>query len=737
MLHTPKFKSHLRVELLPPDLLFVLTENGHQAFQGKFIYSLASLIDGKRTVSQIKERLKNRMTAFDVDAGLLLLEADGFIVDAQEALPLRIAAFCDSLNIDIAAARRRLKQNRVAVTATGSIQAASLISILTDFGIQVSQRGDFRVVLVDDYLQEELVEFNREAIRSGRKWMIGKPTGNIFWIGPVFRPPSTACWQCLALRLKENRRVEGFLQAQQITKLVRPPSSAVSPTSVAALSLIAIEILKQVLSGPSRSADLGLITWDVREMILQRHAVLQLDHCSACKPVSSAVNSIDHSARIVLKRRKKILNQDGGHRSSPAEATFAQYQHHISPITGIVDRIIPYESNGNGVIQSYVAGHIFVPRLEKEDIFQRGFVQQSGGKGMSAQQARTSALCEALERYSGVFRGNEPRQTAKVLELAGVAILPNACMNFSERQYEIREKWNRTHHNHDWVPVRFNEDCKIEWTPVWSLTHQAVKYLPTAYCYYGYPMETDHQFCRADSNGNAAGNSREEAILHGFLELVERDATAIWWFNKLRRPGVDLVSFGVPYIETLRKHYRKINRDFWVLDITADFPIASFVAISNLRKSAGRQFLVGFGAHLDPVVALTRALTEMNQFLPALESGNLNGVLQPAARDMDFLAPDSSAPLKRLEDFPQYKSNDFQRDISACVKMAKDRGLETLVIDQTRADVGLPVVKVIVPGMRQFWPRLGKGRLYDVPVQLGWLKKARTEIQLNHDRIVI
>jgi ribosomal protein S12 methylthiotransferase accessory factor len=49
----------------------------------------------------------------------------------------------------------------------------------------------------------------------------------------------------------------------------------------------------------------------------------------------------------------------------------------------------------------------------------------------------------------------------------------------------------------------------------------------------------------------------------------------------------------------------------------------------------------------------------------------------------------------------------------------------------------LPLVKVIVPGMRQFWPRFGKGRLYDVPVQIGWLKKALTENQLNPDRLLI
>ena len=51
--------------------------------------------------------------------------------------------------------------------------------------------------------------------------------------------------------------------------------------------------------------------------------------------------------------------------------------------------------------------------------------------------------------------------------------------------------------------------------------------------------------------------------------------------------------------------------------------------------------------------------------------------------------------------------------------LLRDRGMELLVLDQTRPDVGLPVVKVVVPGLRPHWPRFAPGRLFDVPVALG------------------
>ncbi len=58
-------------------------------------------------------------------------------------------------------------------------------------------------------------------------------------------------------------------------------------------------------------------------------------------------------------------------------------------------------------------------------------------------------------------------------------------------------------------------------------------------------------------------------------------------------------------------------------------------------------------------------------------------------------------------------------------------GLEVLVKDQTRPDIRLSVATVIVPGLRHFWHRFAPGRLFDVPVKLGWLDRPLTETDLN------
>jgi len=69
--------------------------------------------------------------------------------------------------------------------------------------------------------------------------------------------------------------------------------------------------------------------------------------------------------------------------------------------------------------------------------------------------------------------------------------------------------------------------------------------------------------------------------------------------------------------------------------------------------------------------------------------------------------------------------------VAACVEATRAQGLDFMVLDQTRADIEVPVVRVIVPGMRHFYQRFAPGRLYDVPVKLGLREWPVPEEELN------
>jgi ribosomal protein S12 methylthiotransferase accessory factor len=99
--------------------------------------------------------------------------------------------------------------------------------------------------------------------------------------------------------------------------------------------------------------------------------------------------------------------------------------------------------------------------------------------------------------------------------------------------------------------------------------------------------------------------------------------------------------------------------------------------------------------------------------------------------DAKYLAPDPAAALRRRSDFSDAASDDLCHDICLCGELLARRGIEVFVLDQTRPDVSFPVVRVVAPGLRHFWPRFAPGRLYDVPVREGWLARPLSEDELN------
>ena len=95
-----------------------------------------------------------------------------------------------------------------------------------------------------------------------------------------------------------------------------------------------------------------------------------------------------------------------------------------------------------------------------------------------------------------------------------------------------------------------------------------------------------------------------------------------------------------------------------------------------------------------------------------------------------YLLPAEGPPLTAAS-YRHDWADDVTEDVRACQALVERAGMEMLVLDQTRPEIGLPVVKVIVPGLRHFWPRFAPGRLYDVPVRLGWLPRPLAEEELN------
>jgi ribosomal protein S12 methylthiotransferase accessory factor len=174
-----------------------------------------------------------------------------------------------------------------------------------------------------------------------------------------------------------------------------------------------------------------------------------------------------------------------------------------------------------------------------------------------------------------------------------------------------------------------------------------------------------------------------------------------------------------------------------VLDVTSDLGIPTFVAILHWMNDGQENIEFGSGAHFDSRIALLRTLTELNQFLSiGLMGGgkgdksSLDGITPLRLQDHPFLTP-SGNPKVQPGPGSKFGRLDTREQVTACVNLAKRAGLDFLVLDQTRPDIDVPVARVIVPGLRHFYRRFGPGRLYDVPVKLGWQDRPLSESELN------
>ena len=745
MAYRPRLKFCFHHQVVPLTGVFLVSEQRHFLLRGKAYGEIVPLLDGQRTPEELIDLLEGRVSAPEVYYTLELLAQKGYVVDGSAPIAsTRAAAFWELLDIAPEVVHRRLSEAVVSVTAFGSSSAEPLVAELAEIGVRTGAEGDLRVAVTDDYQQAGLDELDRRCRELRRPWLLMKPSGMVAWLGPLFLPGENGCYACLEHRVDKHRKLEGFLKRQRGGDAPILLSTAALPSSErAALAVAATEIARWVVSGKSEALECNVLTIDAAKLERRMHVVSRRPQCARCG--DSTLVAAAQNRPPELRSLRTWWNGDGGYRSASPEETFARLERHISPITGIVARLqLVLQKSGSRLAPSYVADHNFA-QISSELYFTEEVQRsRSGGKGKSDIQAKVSAVGESIERYSGLYQADEAIVRARLADLGPAAIHPTEILQISERQYGERDRWNGMGSRFVNIPERFDDAMEIGWSPVHPLLGGEPRHVPAACCYYGYSKKLGELFAFADSNGCAAGATREEAAYQGLMELVERDGVALWWYNRLRRPGVDFESFGDPYLLELEEYYRTLHRGLWALDLTSDLGIPTFVAISRRTDKQAEDIVFGFGAHLDPRIALQRAVTECNQMLPAVflvsseapdayygDALALRWWKTVTVESDPYLLADPAAPKKRLEDYTTPCSSDLYEDLVRCAHVLRRKGLDVYLLDQTRPDIDLPVVKVFVPGLRHFWARFAPGRLYDVPVEMGWLPRALTEDELN------
>jgi YcaO-like protein with predicted kinase domain len=321
----------------------------------------------------------------------------------------------------------------------------------------------------------------------------------------------------------------------------------------------------------------------------------------------------------------------------------------------------------------------------------------SQGKGLTLDAAKASGLMESVEGYHAehvtlplkLATYNELRYREAVVDVTG---LPRLSVSL------FQDNWRML-----WVEGMDLMGGRPVWLP-FDLVHTD----------FTLPLPTGSGAFLMSSNGLASGNHVVEATLHALCEVIERDATALWHAAGPRaqaRTRLDLASVTDADCRDVLERYALAGVAVGVWETTSDVGVPAFTcSIIDREPEPLRPVAVasGMGCHPTREVALLRALTEAAQSRLTRISGardDLHRKTYEAARD--GVAAErlrtrlrAEAPVRRFQDVASHDGETLEEDLAWVVGRLMAVGLSQVVaVDLTKPELGVPVVRVVVPGL--------------------------------------
>lgn len=350
------------------------------------------------------------------------------------------------------------------------------------------------------------------------------------------------------------------------------------------------------------------------------------------------------------------------------------------------------------------------------------------GKGPTREHAMASALMESIERYSSLPAGGR--------------------RDFVRSSYSELSKTRSVMHPDEIVePMRFEyrNDMLMDFLPGFDIANNREVMVPATIALFRYNPAPPavNPFSYFHTNGLASGNVMEEAVCHSLCEVIERDAMSIAElrasaipFHVLRTivhslnaagiqappvqsdrfvddpgvfPDVDISGVEFAPVQDLLEHFEKAGIPLIIKDITSDIGVPTFNASSIEWVTHDYGYLAeGHGTHPDARIALLRAITEVSQTRAANIQGARDDLrkIRYGENNTDDKRAWQFMPSTRKIKFSEVKTY-FHKDILDDVKFilsrlkAVDLG-RVVIVDLTNPDLGVPVVRAIVPGLETF-----------------------------------
>src|SRR6188472_1469605 len=243
-----RFAPNFTAYVLPPDVVCLYSEDRKFFLHGNLYCAVATAIgkNGKAAPEIVRELSKSFPTDKIEEAIKRLFERRYVVTGASHAFDGAIAGYWASLGLPLEVAEKNLRNCPVRVEAIDVKGAKELAAALSKLGVQIAKRSPkLTITLVNDYLDRRLAEMNRERVADKTPWLLVQPSGVFPLVGPVFRPGESACWSCLAERMRRNREVKAFLDRKKSIPIVTS-TLARNLFGESGIQLAAVEIAKAI-----------------------------------------------------------------------------------------------------------------------------------------------------------------------------------------------------------------------------------------------------------------------------------------------------------------------------------------------------------------------------------------------------------------------------------------------------------------------------------------------------------
>jgi len=314
-----------------------------------------------------------------------------------------------------------------------------------------------------------------------------------------------------------------------------------------------------------------------------------------------------------------------------------------------------------------------------------GAITVYNGKGATVEESRISAIMEGIERYSSEMHDRRlPMANYQEMFARGRTIDPRDLI----------------------VPEEFDPDRPIAWYEGFDIVNNEQVFVPAHAVFHPLPPNHRGPF-RTNTNGLASGNTFEEAVFHALAEVIERDAWSL--VEVSRDTGPRVTDMTDPAIADMLDKFAKAQVEVTVRDITSDIGIPTIAAVADdvLLKDP-LLLTIGIGTHTSARIAVMRALTEvaqsrLTQIHGAREDTVLAGMKKQIGYDRAKRINGYWFRDNGTEDYTNLRSSDtddFKKDIDMIIAALDRQGMDrVIIVDLTREEIGMPVVRVIVPGL--------------------------------------